>query len=139
MQVSSCNQFVGTVVAIREGAVNGVVTVDTGSELIKAGITMEAIRELGLREGVQATAVAKLNSVMFAPGTTPLPITARNQFAGTVSRVERGAVNGIVTLVTPDGTSVAGMITLDAIDELNLRENTPAIAIVESTDILVGA
>lgn len=49
MKISARNQLKGTVSAIAEGAVNGVVSIDLGSTVVKADITMEAINDLGLR------------------------------------------------------------------------------------------
>lgn len=137
-QMSTRNQYEGTVVAVREGAVNGVVTIDLGPSLIKADITMSSIAELGLVEGTRVIAVVKMNSVMFAPGTERLPITARNQFAGTIVQVERGAVNAIVRLMTPGGLMFAGSVTCESADELGLVEGLPALAVVKSTDVMVA-
>ena len=49
MKISARNQLKGTVSAIAEGAVNGVVSIDLGSTMVKADITMEAINDLGLK------------------------------------------------------------------------------------------
>ncbi len=139
MRISARNQFTGTVVAVKEGAVNGVVTIDLGGSLIKAGITMESVRALGLTEGVRATAVAKASNVLFASGSRKLPVSARNQFVGTVASVERGAVDAAVVLVTDDGLSIEGTVTVDAVDELGLKPGAPAVALVKATDVMVGA
>ena len=138
-QTSARNQYVGTVVAVREGAVNGVVTIDLGGPLIKADITMESIHALGITEGAAATAVVNPTSVFFAPGTARLALSARNQYAGTVTAIERGAVNGCVHLTTPEDLTFVGSLELEAIDELGLCAGSPAVAIVKSTDVMVGA
>ena len=54
MKISACNMLKGTVSSIQEGAVNGVVTIDLHDTKVKADITMEAIRDLGLKVGGQA-------------------------------------------------------------------------------------
>ena len=138
MRISARNQFTGTVVAVKEGAVNGVVTIDLGGPLIKAGITMESIRNLGLVEGVQATAIAKTSNVLFAAGKDRLPVSARNQFAGTVATVERGVVNGVVTLAADEGLTIVGSVTNEAIDELGLAVGVAATALIKATDVMVG-
>ena len=43
----------------RRGRVNGVVSIDLGSTVVKADITMEAINDLGLKEGTDAMAIIK--------------------------------------------------------------------------------
>ena len=65
MKLSARNQFKGTVIAIQEGAVNGIVKIDIGGgNVMSATISMNAIRELGLEVGREAYAVVKATSVM---------------------------------------------------------------------------
>ena len=65
MKLSARNQFKGKIVAIDEGAVNGIVKIDIGAgNIISATISMAAIRELGLAVDKEAYAVVKATSVM---------------------------------------------------------------------------
>ena len=65
MKLSARNQLKGTIVAIDEGAVNGIVKIDIGGgNVISATISMNAIRELELVVGKEAYAVIKATSVM---------------------------------------------------------------------------
>lgn len=65
MKLSARNQLKGTIVAIDEGAVNGIVKIDIGgSNIISATISMSAVKELGLVVGSTAYAVIKATSVM---------------------------------------------------------------------------
>lgn len=66
MKLSARNQLKGTVVDIKEGAVNGVVTIDVDGNRIVADITMDSIKNLGLEIGKEAYAVIKATSVMVA-------------------------------------------------------------------------
>lgn len=66
-----------------------------------------------------------------------MKISARNQFAGTVSEVKKGAVNGVVT-IDLGCTKIKADITNEAIDELGLAEGVDAVALVKSTDVLVA-
>ena len=139
LKISARNQFAGTVAAIKEGAVNGVVTLEVAEGmLIKADITMEAIRELGLEEGSKAVAIVKDTNVLFASGRDRLPLSARNQYAGKVVKSVKGAVNGHVVVETPAGLQFSGSITNEAIDELGLVEGADAVAVIKSTDVMVG-
>jgi molybdate transport system regulatory protein len=139
MKISARNQLKGTIASVTEGAVNGVVAIDLGSTVIKADITMDAIKELGLKEGMDAVAIVKATNVMFAAGTERIAgISARNQIAGTVAEVKEGAVNGHVVLETTDGSRIKGSITNEAIKQLGLAAGQPALAIVKSTDVIVG-
>lgn len=139
MKISARNQLKGTISSVAEGAVNGVVTIDLDNTSVKADITMEAIEELGLKEGMTAYAIVKATNVMFAAGFERVAgISARNQLAGTVASVNKGAVNGHVTLKLADGNTIKGSITNEAIDDLGLTEGAAALAIVKSTDVIVG-
>ncbi|ACV21270.1 Molybdenum-pterin-binding protein II [Slackia heliotrinireducens] len=137
MKISARNQLKGTVVSVKEGAVNGVVAIEVGGQTLKASITMESIKELGLAEGVEAFAIVKATSVMFATGKVE-GISARNQLEGTVVKVTEGAVNGHVVLELADGNRVSGSITNEAIEDLGLAEGAKAVAIVKATDVIVG-
>ncbi len=139
MKISARNQLKGTVSAVKDGAVNGIVLINLGEATITADITMASIKELGLAEGKDAIAIIKASNVMFAAGSEPVKgISARNQLVGTVSTIKKGAVNGHVALELSDGNIVTGSITNAAIDDLGLEVGAPAIAIVKSTDVVVG-
>ena len=65
MKLSARNQLKGTIVDIQEGAVNGIVKLDIGGgNIISSTISMNAIKELGLKPGAEAYAVIKATSVM---------------------------------------------------------------------------
>ena len=139
MKISARNQLKGTVSAVAEGAVNGIVTIDLGDSCVKASITMDAIKELGLKEGMDAFAIIKASNVMFASGSERITgISARNQLAGTVESVQKGAVNAHVSLRLSDGNRIKGSITNEAVDDLGLVEGESALAIVKATDVIVG-
>lgn len=65
MKLSARNQLKGKVVDIKEGAVNGIVSLETkGGEIITSTISMGSIKEFGLKIGSEAYAVIKATSVM---------------------------------------------------------------------------
>lgn len=67
MKISARNQFKGTVTNIKEGAVNGIVSIDIGGgNVVTSTISMTSIQELGLQVGNEAYAVIKATSVMVA-------------------------------------------------------------------------
>lgn len=137
MKISARNQLKGTISNIQEGAVNGVVTIELQDTKIKADITMDAIRDLGLEVGKPAFAIIKASSVMFATDEIK-GISARNQIRGKVVAVKEGAVNGHVTIELPSGSKVKGSITNEAIEQLGIKEGGQAVAIVKATDVMVG-
>lgn len=137
MKISARNQLKGTVSEIKEGAVNGVVTISGENTSIKADITMEAINDLGLKVGSEAVAVIKASSVMFAAGKIE-GISARNQLRGKVVDIQKGAVNGHVAIELPCGEHIKGSITNEAIDQLGLEVGGEAVAVIKSTEVMVG-
>lgn len=66
MKVSARNQLAGTVVAIKEGAVEAQVTIDVGGATIVSVVTMDAVSSLGLAVGSPVIALIKADSVMLA-------------------------------------------------------------------------
>ena len=65
MKISARNQIKGKVTAVKEGAVNAIVVLDIGGgNAISATISMDAVKELGLRVGSDAYAIIKATSVM---------------------------------------------------------------------------
>jgi molybdopterin-binding protein len=64
MKLSARNQLPGTVTSIEEGAAIANVVLDVGGNRVVASITVEAARELGLREGSTVVAVIKASDVM---------------------------------------------------------------------------
>lgn len=67
--ISARNQIEGTVVAVKDGAVNGHAAIkDESGVRISGSITNEAIEQLGLKEGGEAAAIIKSTNVMVAVG-----------------------------------------------------------------------
>jgi molybdopterin-binding protein len=65
MKLSAQNKLLGTVTSISTGSVNSVVKLQLNSApVVTAVITNEAVEELGLAEGGEATAVIKASNVM---------------------------------------------------------------------------
>ena len=64
-------------------------------------------------------------------------LSARNQLAGTVTKITEGAVNGIVT-IDVNGTPVSATISMNAIRELGLEPGKKAWAVIKATEVMVG-
>lgn len=66
MKVSARNQIAARVTGIKQGEAIANVELDADGVRLVASITVEAVRELGLEEGSQVTAVVKASDVMIA-------------------------------------------------------------------------
>jgi molybdopterin-binding protein len=66
VKISARNQVPAKVVAITAGEATANVELDANGLRLVASITVEAVRDLGLREGADVTAVVKASDVMLA-------------------------------------------------------------------------
>ena len=64
-------------------------------------------------------------------------LSARNQIAGVIRSVDRGATTSIVRLDC-DGTVIVASITNDAVDELGLKPGAPARAVIKASDVIIA-
>ena len=68
MKLSARNQIPATVVSINFGEAIANVALDANGTRLVASITVEAVKELGLSEGSEVTAVIKASDVILAIG-----------------------------------------------------------------------
>ena len=66
MKLSARNQLAGTVTGITRGEAIANVVLDVAGQRLVASITVEAVGELGLKEGSAVTAIIKASDVMIA-------------------------------------------------------------------------
>ena len=64
-------------------------------------------------------------------------LSARNQLEGTVTKVQAGAVNGIVTLDV-NGSPVTATISMGSIENLGIKEGVKAVAVIKATEVMIG-
>lgn len=135
--ISARNKIKGTIREVKEGAVNGIVKLETPKgHKVSATISMEAIRELSLKAGKEATAVIKATEVMMANDF--LKISARNQFRGKITEILPGAVNAIVKLDVDAEFGLSSTISLEAVKELSLKAGEEAVAIIKATSVMIS-
>src|SRR5690606_15419115 len=115
LKTSARNKLLGTVSAIRPGAVNDEIALRiAGGHEIVATITHESTAELALAVGAEVIALIKAPSVMIALPGDGLKLSARNQLRATVAAVRPGAVNSEVILDLPGGGTLVAIITQDS-------------------------
>ena len=66
-----------------------------------------------------------------------MKLSARNQLAGTVSEINRGAAIANV-VVDVGGQRLVSSITVEAVDELGLGEGSAVTVIIKASDVLLG-
>jgi molybdopterin-binding protein len=67
-----------------------------------------------------------------------MKISARNQIAGNVSGVTKGATTSHVKIDIGNGQTITASITNDAVDELGLKTGMSVTAIIKASDVMVG-
>lgn len=139
MKISARNVFAGKIAAVRSGAVNAEVEIVTdGGDRIVAIVTEGSVKALGLAPGVRANAYVKAPWVTLLTGAADVRFSARNQLAGTVSGLQKGAVNTAVALKLAGGSVVHAVVTNEAADELGLADGVAATALIKASHVIVG-
>ena len=139
MKISARNVFEGTITAMVDGKVNAEVEVTTpGGDRIVAIVTEGSVASLGLAVGKPALAYVKAPWVMVLAGDGGVKFSARNQLAGVVDSVQKGAVNSDVAIKLTGGSLVHAVITNEAVMELGLKPGTPACALIKASHVVLG-
>ncbi len=66
MKLSARNALKGTVKEIERGSVNAVVKLDVGGQELTSMVTMDAINDMGIKEGDEVYAIVKASNVILA-------------------------------------------------------------------------
>ena len=67
-----------------------------------------------------------------------MKLSARNVMKGKVVSITKGATTAHVKIEVSPGFVITAAITNESVDDLALAVGKPAIAIVKSSDVLVG-
>ncbi|WP_213991312.1 TOBE domain-containing protein [Sodalis sp. dw_96] len=139
MITSARNQLTGTVSVITAGAVNDEIeiTLPNGKALI-ATITHSSVQYLDLKQGGEAIAFIKAPWVILTAADTGLRFSARNQFAGRVKSVVKGAVNSEVTVEIDPTMSLVSVITNESVNGMKLKEGEAVTALVKASSIVIA-
>lgn len=139
MLTSARNQFEGIVKSIKTGSVNDEVSLEIANgAIITAIITKESTAHLALTEGSQAFALVKASSVILARDLEGVKLSTRNQLSGTVTTLNRGAVNAEVALEIAPGLTITTIVTNQSVDNLGLAPGVKAVAIIKASQVIIG-
>ena len=139
MKTTARNQFLGKVAELKSGAVNDEVILELpGGQRIVAVITQGSSDSLGLAPGVEAFALIKASSIILVADGEGARFSARNQLAGTVTRVQTGAVNTEVVLDLPRGGTIAAIITNQSASEMAIAIGSKLTAMFKASSVILG-
>jgi len=139
MKASARNQFFGKVSAVHTGDVTTEVEIQLkGGDKIIASITKSSADNLGIKEGLEVVALVKAPSVMVSTDPCGYRLSARNQLAGTVSGVTKGAVTAHVIIDLASGDTIASTMTNESLLALGLSVGTSATAVFKAGSVILG-
>ncbi len=139
MKTTARNQFAGSISAVEAGPVTTQVTVAVpGGVEVVATMTSAAAQRLQVAIGKPAIALIKSSAVVLMTDFDGYALSARNQFPGTVSRVEKGAVSSLVGLTLAGGEVITASVTNDAVLALGLAVGQKATAVVKAYAVMVA-
>ena len=139
MQASARNQLFGQVTSVRAGGVYSEVVVGLkGGDSLVASVTNESAASLGIAPGADVIALIKAPLVIIVKDFGGYRLSARNQLKGTVTRIQKGAVNAEVVIQLPGGDSIAASITNDSVDALGLKDGDSATALFKAGSVILG-
>jgi molybdopterin-binding protein len=113
------------------------VTVDTVRRWSETG-RVRTVRSRGGQRLVPIDEVTRLIAER-RQGSTDRPIvaqSARNRFAGIVTRIEKDRVAAVVEILAGPHRLVS-LMTAEAVDDMQLKIGDEAIAVVKSTNVVV--
>lgn len=67
-----------------------------------------------------------------------MKLSARNVLPGRILEVRKGATTAHVKIETAPGSIITASITNEAVDDLGLSTGKNVVAIVKSSDVIVG-
>ncbi|MEM5370677.1 TOBE domain-containing protein [Paraburkholderia azotifigens] len=140
MKTSARNQLYGKVGAIQRGTVNDEIALALpGGQRIVAIVTHESTETLGLEVGAEAVALVKASSVLLvADDGASERLSTRNRLRGTVSAVQRGAVNAEVSLTLEGGAVLTSVVTNESVAELGIAEGQTLVAAFKASSVILG-
>lgn len=105
---------------------------------ITATMTSSAARRLKLWVGSEVIALVKASEVVLVLDFGGYALSARNQLAGTVSRIDKGMVSAQVGLSLPGGSVVTATVTNEAVATLGLAVGQEATAVFKAYAVMLA-
>ena len=137
MRTSARNQFVGQIVALREGQVDFEVCIklDDQNEVV-AVVTRDSAESLELSIGTEVSAMVKSSSIILIDDPN-IRTSARNHLVGNITRIHDGRVNSEVTLSMASGKSICAVVTHDSVKKLGLAVGNQACAAFKASAVIL--
>ncbi len=67
-----------------------------------------------------------------------MKLSARNRLKGKVTQIEEGLITAKVKIDLGGGNVITSIISREAVEELGLKVNDVAFAVIKATEIIIG-
>lgn len=67
-----------------------------------------------------------------------MKLSARNQLKGTVISVETGPISAKVKIDVGGGNTITSTVTAETIEDLDLKSGDAVVAIIKSSEVIIG-
>lgn len=139
VKASARNQFFGKVTDIVMDSVCATVTVHLkGGQPLVATVTRESIEQLDIKTGSDVIALIKAPQITLMTDCENYRFSARNQLQGSVTRIQKGAVNSEVSIKLSGGDTLTSTITNESVASLNLSIGATATALFKAGAVILG-
>lgn len=138
-KTSARNTYFGRISRITGGAVNDELEIEIAPSLhLVAIVTHESVEQLALVLGCEVFALVMAASVLVSSASDSVKFSARNQWAGQVSRITPGVVNCEVVIELAGSITVAAILTQASSQALGLQVGSAASAVFKASSVIVG-
>ncbi len=139
MDIIAHNQFRGVVTKIDRGETHSLVTVDVAPLSFLSLVTTHELDKLGISEGSAVTVGVRSSDVMIAVEKKYVPISADNQFQGSIVQVERGdvATEALFKFEADGDKELLAVMPNSAADrtEVVATKHSHVLAVIRATDV----
>ncbi|MEW6584807.1 MAG: TOBE domain-containing protein [Nitrospirota bacterium] len=67
-----------------------------------------------------------------------MKLSTRNQIKGKITEVVKGTVAAKVKIDIGNGNTITSTITVEAVDDLNLKRGDDVVALIKASSVMIG-
>lgn len=140
MKFSADNQLFGRVTEIVDGAVNSEVQISLPSgQTLTAIITQASCRDMELHIGSEVFALIQSSAIIVATiDDDTAHFSARNQLRGSISRIQTGSVNSIISVHIGKEITLTAAITCQSCEGMQLAEGKEVLLLIKAGSVVLG-
>lgn len=121
VKTSVRNQLFGTVKSIQRGAVNAKVVVNLAGDIpVEVDPGLSALNNLDLKTGADAVLLINGADIIVTRESDHSLYSAANRLPGRIIRIQWGDINTEVSVLLPNGETLAGLVTKESAEKMPL-------------------